>query len=606
MIEIIILTAKIIFILFFMGAGFTAIFLPKSLRVDSFWLMPWFGMILIAVMGVLFSLGKVSIVYAKNIMFLIAGAMFVYALITKKKIFYLDKSVYVLGGLTLISLLYNLYPLISQVGFPTTVSLGNLDPLSYTPVADFLTNHTIFEGFIFEHYKPFLWATGDLLHNSFRWGSPMILSFIASVFNVRAYSVYFIFLTLSFVLSFPLVYIIAKRMIRASEYIVMFLIFITFLFNSTILYMIYNVFFAQFLFSGIYILIFLLLYEYLKNIDFKKNLNLYDLLLGILISSITTIYPEGLTFTLVPLGLVTLIYTIKNKTNQYFFILIKILFISYIINPYSFGTALARNLSVILSATKTGFIGWENIPYASPLEIMGLYNLYYSKDFPPVIDSITGIPIIIIWLIGLKKLKSQTVMSAFFYTFVILYIGFRFISPNFFLYHRAITYSLFLYPILFASGLVYIFGYLRKYVVVFIIVVITLLVGRSAYRTTYQMYWHMRVVDKALVSLQDLNLRTGIPQPFYTSDVFLGEYDLWRRLWREYFLMNKLIVTRQNFPTEILTLPKDRFVLAEKDVLEYQDKKITFKNIVWENEYYQLGQIEDASYANDLEKLFLK
>ena len=90
MIEIIILTAKIIFILFFMGAGFTAIFLPKSLRVDSFWLMPWFGMILIAVMGVLFSLGKVAIVDSKNIMFLIAGAMFVYALITKKKIFYLE------------------------------------------------------------------------------------------------------------------------------------------------------------------------------------------------------------------------------------------------------------------------------------------------------------------------------------------------------------------------------------------------------------------------------------------------------------------------------------------------------------------------------------
>jgi len=217
-----------------------------------------------------------------------------------------------------------------------------------------------------------------------------------------------------------------------------------------------------------------------------------------------------------------------------------------------------------------------------------------------------GLPIAIIWLIGFKKLKFPLVLLAYVATFVVFYIGLRFIFPNYFSYHRAITYSLFLYPILFASGLVYIFGYLRKYVVVFIMVVITLLVGRSAYRTTYQMYWHMRVVDKALVSLQDLNLKTDIPQPFYTSDVFLGEYDLWRRLWREYFLMNKLIITRQNFPTEILTLPKDRFVLAEKDVLEYQDKKITFKNIVWENEYYQLGQIEDASYANDLEKLFLK
>jgi len=589
-----------------MGAGFTAIFLPKSLRVDSFWLMPWFGMILIAVMGVLFSLGKVAIVDSKNIMFLIAGAMFVYALITKKKIFYLDKSVYVLGGLTLISLLYNLYPLISQVGFPTTVSLGNLDPLSYTPVADFLTNHTIFEGFIFEHYKPFLWATGDLLHYGFRWGSPLILSFIASVFNLRAYSVYFILLVISFVLSFPPVYIIAKRMIGRSQYLIMFLIFITFLFNSTILYMIYNVFFAQFLFSGIYILIFLLLYDYFSNIDNRKEFNSYDLLLGISISSITTIYPEGLIFILAPLSLMTFISTLNKKNYNYIILFIKIIMIAYFINPYSFGTALVRNLSIVFSSTKSGLIGWEYIPYASPLEMMGFYNLYYSRDLPLAIDIIMGLPIAIIWLIGFKKLKFPLVLLAYVATFVVFYIGLRFIFPNYFSYHRAITYSLFLYPILFASGLVYIFGYLRKYVVVFIMVVITLLVGRSAYRTTYQMYWHMRVVDKALVSLQDLNLKTDIPQPFYTSDVFLGEYDLWRRLWREYFLMNKLIITRQNFPTEILTLPKDRFVLAEKDVLEYQDKKITFKNIVWENEDYQLGQIEDAPYANDLEKLFLK
>ena len=127
--------------------------------------------------------------------------------------------------IAIIGILYNLFPLIVKVGFPTTISLSNLDPLSYTPVADFLTNHTIHEGIIFEHYKPYLWATGDLLHNGFRWGSPMILSFISSLLGVRAYVVYFILLVLSFVLSFPLVYIVAKRMISKNNMLVMLFIF---------------------------------------------------------------------------------------------------------------------------------------------------------------------------------------------------------------------------------------------------------------------------------------------------------------------------------------------------------------------------------------------
>ena len=181
MIEIIIITVEIISILFFMGAGFTALFLPKSLAEDSFWLIPWFGIILIGIFGVVFSMARIPIIESKYVLFTIAGTLIIYAAVSKKKIFHLNKEAIFLAVLALIGIVYNLFPLIAQVGFSTTISLSNLDPLSYTPVADFLTNHTIHEGIIFEHYKPYLWATGDLLHNGFRWGSPMILSFISSL-----------------------------------------------------------------------------------------------------------------------------------------------------------------------------------------------------------------------------------------------------------------------------------------------------------------------------------------------------------------------------------------------------------------------------------------
>lgn len=607
MFEIIITVAKIFLILFTMGAGFTALFLPKSLQKDSFWLVPWFGMILIAILGIIFNLARVPLSECKYIIFLIAGVLFLYAIISGKKIFYFHRETFIMVILVLVSLLYNLYPLITRVGYPTTISLGNMDPLSYSPVADFLTEHTVFEGKNFEHYKPYLWATGDLLHAGFRWGSPMILSFIASVLGVRAYVVYFILLVLSFVLSFPLVYIIAKRMILKQNMLLLLLIFLTFTFNSTILYMVYNVFYAQFLFSGIYILIFLLAYEYFKERKIRYQLGAFDILLGVSISSLTSIYPEGIIFVFIPLGMAVFFYVVRNRNFVCLIRLIKILMVAFIINPYTFGTAIEQNIKIILSSTRSALIGWEKIPFAAPLEIMGFYNLYYSRDLPIAIDIIMGAPIIVIWLYGLKKLKHRIVMSAYLITFISFFIVLRFIFPNFFSYHRAITYSLFLFPILFCSGFVWLAERLhKKYFTFVIIVIIFLLVARSAYRTIYQMYWHMRIVDKALISLQDLNLAKNIPQPFYTADVFFGEYDLWKRLWREYFLMNKLIVTRQNFPTELYFLPKNKYVLAEKGILEYQGKTLKFKNVIWENEYYKLGKIEPISYADDLNKLFPK
>ncbi len=606
MIPILTETLQIILILFFMGAGFTAIFLPKILKEDSFWLIPWFGIIVIAVLGVVFNLGKVPLSQSKDIVLAIGGALMIYAVLSKKKIFHLNKEVLFLAILVLVSLIYNLFPLMARVGYPTTISLGNLDPMSYTPVADFLKNHSLFEGKLFEHYKPYLWATGDLLHGGFRWGSPMVLSFIASVLGVRAYAVYFILLVLSFVLSFPLVYILAKRMITKGGGLLMLLIFFTFAFNSTMLYMVYNVFFAQFLFSGIYIVLFLLIYEYFKSTDASLRFNFFDLLIALSISSITTIYPEGLAFALVPLIIAVALHTLRNKNVSYAVQFLKICALAFVINPYTFGTAVEQNIKIIASSTRSVFIGWENIPYAAPLEIMGFYNLYYSRNLSGFIDVVLGIPIVFIWFMGFKKLKYPLVMLSYVFTFLPLYIGLRYIFPNFFTYHRVVTYSLFLYPVLFGAGILYFFEFLHKnlkYVCIGIFIILSL---RSAYRTTYQMYWHMRVVDKALISLEELNSAKNIPQPFYTADVFLGEYDLWKRLWREYFLMDNLIITRQNFPTEIPSLPEEYTVLAEKDRVEYQGKKLQFKTIVWENEYYKLGEIEKIPYADDLEKLIKK
>lgn len=602
MIAIALLTLKILLLLLFVGFGFTYTFIPRILRDDAFWLAPWFGTVLISVFGVVFSLAKVPMIQASYMILAVSVVFFLYALFAGKIAVSLGKSFFVMIALTLTTLFINLIPLIVRAGFPTTASLGNLDPLSYSPVGDFLVKSTVIQGADFEHYKPYLWATGDLLHSSFRWGSPILLSFFDTVLHLRSYQIYSILLTIFFALTFPLVYILAKKLTsKKSEYLLL-IVFLTFALNSTLFYMLYNVFFAQFVFSGIYVLIGILVYSYFFETRETLNFNSHDLLIALCIASITTVYAEGLLFVLLPLGFL-LLFSLFTKQRAFVTIaLSKILLLSFIISPTSAGTAIRQNLHIILSSTKSAFIGWEKIPFAAPLEIMGFYNLYYSRDIPTILDIAVGIPIAIIWLIGLIKSKSYRFLLTYLATFIPFYIALRFVFPNFFSYHRAITYSLFLYPILFGIGVCYLLSLTKNKIIIYgVLLVIAGLSLRSSYRSFYQFYWHPRVVDTSLTSLEALNQSKKITKPFFTSDVYLGESDLWNRLWPEYFLMNKLIVTRQNYSTERKYLSDIKLVLSPKQKLEYKGKKIVYKNIVWQNQYYQLGEIYPLDVAIDLQ-----
>jgi hypothetical protein len=143
-----------------------------------------------------------------------------------------------------------------------------------------------------------------------------------------------------------------------------------------------------------------------------------------------------------------------------------------------------------------------------------------------------------------------------------------------------------------------IFNLLKNKIITTIVIIIFILMSaRSSYRTIYQLYWHPRIVDKSLISLTELNNNKSFTKPFYTSDIFLGEYDLWTRLWREYMLSDKKIVTIQNYTTENKFLKGIELVLSEKDYLEREGRKIVYKNIIWKNQYYQLGEIEPTDVS---------
>lgn len=601
MFEIILLTIQIVALLFFIGYGFTALLIPKNLRTEAVWLTPWFGTILIVLISVIFSLAKIPVSGSAYIIISFSSVLLITSLIMQKTISIFTKENLLITLLVIFTLLFNLFPLLTRVGFRTTISLGNLDPLSYTPVGDFLVHHTVFEGGTFEHYKPYLWATGDLIHAGFRWGPPLILSFFAHIFGLKSYQIYSLLITIFFVLTFPLVYILAKRLSKNGNLNLLFFVFITFALNSTLLYMLYNVFYAQFIFAGIFILIIILFQAYI-SVE-KENLirfNSYDLFIALGLSALTTSYAEGLIFVVLPFLVYGFLSVLRRRNIIPGIYILKILLLTIIINPVTFGTAAVQNIKTIVSSAKTAWIGWEHIPYAAPLEMMGFYNLYHYKELPFLLDIIFSLPIVVIWFLGFKNSHKKLFISSLIVAWIPFYIGLRWVIPNFFSYHRIITYTLFLYSILFSIGISSLFSKLKsKPLELLLIAFFLLLTFRSSLRTLYQFYWHAQVVDKSLISLNELNNNEKIKQPFFTSDVYLGEYNLWKRLWREYFLMNKEIVTLQNLPTEKNNLKGISLVLSEKNYLERDGKKLIYKNIVWENNYYQLGEISPMKKINE-------
>lgn len=594
MLDIVFIGAKILLILLFTGYGLTSLLIPEKIKKDGLFIMPWIGLIFIVFITGASTLARIPVIQSKYIVYFASIILIIYAIFKKKLITNFSKETKWLVILSAICLLFNIYPLLFKIGYPTTISLGNLDPLSYTNVSEFLINNSFLDGKKPVSFEPHLWAVGDLLYYSYRWGSPLILAFFTSSLNLKSYQIYSILIIILFAISFPLVYLLARTIIKDKYKYLMIITFLIYGLNSIMIYMLNNVFFAQFIFNGLAILTCLLFYFYIndQNKD-NKRINSYDLLIGLSLSTIISVYSEGVIFVLVPILIYYGVTFLIKRKIYILFPLFKILLITIIVNPLVFGLATKWIYGIFFLTTKTGFIGWEKIRYSTPFEMSGIYNLFYYQNLNNKLDLITSIPVILICLGGLYKIKNRLFILSYLLLFGFFYILYRFFIPNYYTHIKTVSFMLFIFVIVFSIGVSYALSFFKKRTVILIaIFLLAMSVLRSAYRTISQMYYHARVVDKSLISLNELNNNKKIKEPFFTSDLYLGEYDLWKRLWQEHFLDKKQIVTKTNYAYETNNISRIKYVLSDKSVLEFDNKKIKYKNIIWENEYYQLGEIE--------------
>ena len=592
MAEIFILLINLIIILYFVGYGFSSIFLPEKLRKDAFFIIPWLGVVLITFLSVALTMARIPISQGKYVIFGISFILLIYALVSKRALRIFNKEVILLSFFCISALVMLLIPLL-KVGYPTTISLGNLDPISYTNVGEFLIDNSVVSGKEIVSQSDEYASVGDLLYYSYRWGSPLILGFFLDVLGLRAYQIYTILISIFYALTFPLADLLAKLFFTKKNNFLMLLIFLTFSLNSILLYLLNNAFFAQFIYSGIYLLVFILLYSYISSQEFNKPVfNFYDLLLALSITVSASIYPDGLLYLVGPFGIFLLFnFFSKNRLN-YLISFGKIALLTILANPLVIGSALKWNYSVFVLSTTAKFIGWEKIRNATPLEMTGLYNLFYYRNIPLIFDFLISIPVIWILYSGYKTVKYKKLILSFFIFLLIPYIYFRF-TPNYYAHLKSVSYLLFFFVIIFSLGLIFILNKIKnKFIVYALVVFIGLFSVRSSYRTMYQIFWHPRVVDKALSSLEELNNNEKIKKPFYTADIYLGEYDLWARLWQGYFLMDKDILTKADLKFN-KEKDKSKLVLASKEHLVFGDKKIIYRSVIWENKYYILGEINE-------------
>ncbi|KKQ24787.1 MAG: hypothetical protein US40_C0001G0040 [Candidatus Roizmanbacteria bacterium GW2011_GWC2_37_13] len=601
--EIIILSLKIIFFLFFTGFGITRIILPEKLQKYGFWLSPWLGTVFIVLLSVSLNLAGIPISQGKYVILSLSLFFLVYSLFLKRKTEYLTKEIVFIAIFTGLSFLINIFPLLYKIRFPTSISFGNLDVLTYSNVGDYLINHTVRDVRGFLDFRPYIWSVIDFVTHSFRWGSPMILSFFSSLIGLKSYQVFTILINLYFSLSFPLVYILTRTIYQKDRYFILVLTFLTFTLNSTILYMLYHVFFGQFIFVGLYLFITILVYSYfeeIKKVDFYPNN--YDFIIALVIAAVATIYPEGLLFILFPIAGFVFFKMIFDKHRfSYLSAFTKFFIISIVISPVTFGLSIRQNIKMFISTIGVTTIGWEKIRSANPLEMIGLYNINYSQELSLILALAAGLTIASVWIIGFTQIKNKLIFLMNIIMILFLLVLYRYVSPNFFTYHRTVTYTIFFFIILFTIGVSYLFSLFKnKIAKLLFLIIILVFTSRSFYRTYNLFYAHLQFVDQSLVSLSELNKSKKIKKPFFTADVYLGEYNLWKRAWRENILMDKDLISRQNYVRQIDLTKEIKLVLAEKSYLEREEKKIVFKKVVWENDFYKLGEIEPLEVWPDL------
>lgn len=585
-----------IIILFLLGFGLAFLILPKSLKPFWLWLSPWMTIIttiFLLVIGGLFGLSVREITWPLIILYILIDLFVLFKV--KPKISINIKEDLLLVSFVFLSLILNLSPLIRHDRMITTVSLGNNDVIAYTATGDYLKNNSIFSGF----KEKIEQSVGVLILHGFRWGTPIINSFFLSIFNFEGYQYTYISQAVLFSIFVPLGYILFKILFGPSIVgLVMVSMFTGF--NINLLYILYHDFFGQVLFCGLQTLLFIFFYSYFNESTIKINkFNMFDYILGILITVLYFSYHEPAIFVFAPLGLFMLFILVKKRDyfKYYFSALIRIAFISLITGMTSIVHAMIVDYQQAFRGNPNNDpIGWQlfrsKIPYANPFEAMGFYSIHNFEPLPTVLAIILSLLVIVIIIKGVLKSKYKILTISNIIIFLFFYYWTAISQKNFFSYNRALTYSLPFMVILFSIGLTSLYKK-QKIFWAFIILILIGLEIWSVINLNKRFIREHLSVEKSYISILDIKNK-NIKEPIFAEYFIENETPLWKQIWISYFLYSRkvssdpILFNDNQFENRA---PNNSLVLISKPTPWFGARKIIFKDIVFNNDYYWIGHI---------------
>ncbi len=585
-----------IIILFLLGFGLTLLILPKSLKTFWLWLSPWTTIVVsifILVIAGLFGLSVKQIIWPLIIVFLGIDLYVLFKI--RPTIAFNIKEDFLLAGFILITLVLNLSPLIRHDRTMNTISLGNNDVIVYTTTGDYLKNNPISKSFK-EHVEQ---SVGVVLLHGYRWGTPIINSFFLAIFNFEGYQYTYISQVILFSLFIPLGYVLFKILFGPSIVGLIMVSIFTGL-NVNLLYILYHDFFGQILFGGIEMLFFIFFYSYFDTSKVTINrFNIYDFILGILITVLYFSYHEPAIFILAPLGIFLLIIFFKKKKyfKYYLSALLRVAFITIITGATSIVHAMIVDFQQAFRGNPNNDpIGWQlfrsKIPYANPFEAMGFYSIHNFEPLPTILAVVVSIAVILIIVRGMIKGKYKILTTSYILIFLLFYYWTAISQHNFFSYNRALTYSLPFMVVLFSIGLVDLYKNKKH----FWGVVIMLLIGLelwSAIKLNKRFITEHLSIEKQFISILDLKNR-NIKEPIYSENFIEDQTPLWKQIWTNYFLYSRkissepIIINSDQFENKV---PNNGLALIFKPTPWFAARKIIFNDIIFSNDYYLVGHI---------------
>lgn len=616
MISIILIAVLTLAAIFLLGFGLTLFFIPEKLKLCAFWLTPWFAIFFLVFFLVFTSFFGFSVRQSSPLAIVIMVFFGIWTIWKGKKHYHFNfKEDIILLFVVILSILFNLSPLIRQEKTLTTVSLGNNDTIVYVVSPDFMLDQSIAADFLQkpDPLKPGLISVHNLNHSSYRWGPPIVTAFFMNMFKLKGYQYFYLFQTIIFALTLPLIYTLMKLIYKSSILGLVLVLGLTSL-NANMLYIIYHDFFGQVFFWALELFLLILFYVHFFSSEEKSPKPTIDhYLIAVTISVLYLSYHEGAIFIIGPLFLLLFFRLFAHKSiGVYWSLLMKIAVVVSLTAPFIIINGLV--LSAVQAGNTGGVIGWQlfrsRLPYANPFEMMGFYSIHSFSPLPFAIALILSLATVFVVGVGFWKSKKRLIGASYIVLFLLFFIWTGPIDKNFFTYNRVVTYTLPLFLIFFTIGIVHL---LRRYKFWLTITVITL-VGLELYsgvKLNKRFLKEHIVIDQSLISLRQLNDDKNIREPIYTEQAFTGLISLWPQMWTDYFLYpDKNIYSPFNFNGKTNKVKDGSLVLLSKTARFYQPPKILVNDIVWENEYYKLGRLCQSdqcltAFKNELAEIIM-